>query len=142
MITDKQLELSSSQAVTAAAASTNYLDLGSASQPGVGGDLFILVTCTEAATAAGAATVQFQLQTDDNSSFSSPTTVVETDAIGKATLVVGYQFVLPISPEAAEQYLRLYYNVGTGPLTAGKFTAQIVQGYQIPKIYADALSAP
>lgn len=139
MITDKQNTLATEQAVTAAAGSTDYLDLGVAREPGIGGDLFVAITCTEAATAAGAATVQFQLQCDDNSSFSSAKTVVQTDAIPKATLVAGYQIFLPIPPGLDERYVRLYFNVATGPLTAGKFSAHIVQGAQKNKAYPNAI---
>lgn len=136
MYLDKETEFSDSQAVTAAAASTNYMNLGAARDIGVGKQKYVLITCKEAATAAGAATVNFQLQTDDNSAFSSPKTVYDSGSVGKAALIVGYQLFIPIPLGTEEQYLRLYYNVGTGPLTAGKFSASIVESPQIAKLYA------
>lgn len=139
MYIDKELEFSDAQAVTAAAGSTNYIDLGSARDMGLSGPLQVCVTVDEAATATGAATVTFQLQCDDNSSFSSAKTVIQTDAIGKASLVLGYQFFLPIPVGLDERYVRLYYSVATGPLTAGKFTAQIVESVQKSKAYPDAI---
>lgn len=142
MIIDNQLQLSSAQAVTASAASSNYLDLGSARAPGVGGELRIAVTVTAAATAAGAATVQFQLQSDSDPAFGTVKTEIETDAIPKATLAAGYQFFIPIPVGLKNRYVRLNYNVGTGPLTAGAFSAAIVQGEQLNSPYADALSVP
>jgi hypothetical protein len=41
------------------------------------------------ATAAGAATVNFQVVTSDNANLSTPTIIGQTDAIPKANLVVG-----------------------------------------------------
>lgn len=138
MIIDKQNSLSEEQAVTAAAASTNYIDLGAARDLGLS-QMDMAITVTEAVTAAGAATVTFQLQCDDNSSFSSAKTVIQTDAIPKATMVAGYQFFLNIPVGLDERYVRLYYNVATGPLTAGKFSAAIVHGIQKNKAYPDAI---
>jgi hypothetical protein len=139
MIIDKQAELSNEQAVTAAAASTNHYDQGAAGEPGIDGELQLAITCTETVTSGGASTVQFQLQCDDNDSFSSAKTVIQTAAIPKATLVAGYQIFLPIPVGLDERYIRLYYAVATADLTAGKFTAQIVQGIQKSKSYPDAI---
>jgi hypothetical protein len=138
MYVDKELEFSNDQAVTASAASTNYVDMGVARDIGMS-DAVIAVTVTEAATAAGSATVTFAIQTDDDAAFGSATTVRQTDAIGKATLTAGYQFFLKVPHGIDERYLRLYYTVATGPLTAGQFTAHIVEGVQSSKAYADAL---
>lgn len=138
MFIDKELELSSAQAVTASAASTNIIDLGAAGEEGFSGK-HIVITVTEAATAAGAATVVFSLEKDDNSSFSSAVAVHASAAIGKAALVVGYELIIPIPFGLDEQYMRMYYTVATGPLTAGKFTAQVVEGVQKNKSYPDAV---
>ncbi len=139
MIIDKELELSTEQAVTVTADSTNYIDLGAARDPGMFDGLDVLVTVTEAVTAAGAATVNFILQSDNDSAFGSPTTVLDSGAIGKATLVAGYQFSFKIPRGIAERYLNLSYTVGTGPLTAGKFTAQVIDGIQKSKAYPNAI---
>jgi len=127
MIIDKALQVSSEQAVTSSAASTDVIDTGQAT-PDLGvADLYLVITTDEAATAAGSATVTFSLQDSaDNSSFAD---VAVTAAIGKATLVAGYQHVIPL-PTKLRRYLRAYYTVATGPLTAGKFSVQIVAGYQ------------
>lgn len=139
MIIDKLNTFGTDQAVTAAAASTDYIDLGSARDIGMSHPLHVAVTCTTTTTSAGAATVQFQLQCDDNTSFSSAKTVIQTDAIPKATLVAGYQIYLPIPPGLDERYFRLYYNVGTADLTAGKFSAHVVEGIQKNTHYPDAI---
>lgn len=133
MFIDKTLQVSNEQAVTATAASTDVIDFGQA-HPDVGMDdrSSMVITTDEAATAAGAATVTFSVQDSaDNSTFAD---VAVTAAIDKATLVAGYQHVIPM-PTKLRRYCRVYYTVGTGPLTAGKFSAQVVTGVQqnVPK---------
>lgn len=128
MIIDKLLQVSSEQAVTASAASTDVIDFGQAN-PNVGMDdhSSMVVTVDESAAATGAATVTFSVQDSaDNSTFAD---VAVTAAIGKATLVAGYQHVIPM-PTKLRRYCRVYYTVATGPLTAGKFSAEIVMGIQ------------
>lgn len=127
MIIDKELELSSEQAVTASAASTNVAQIS-----GVGAteDLAIVVTVKEAVTAAGAATVQFQVAIDDAEGFGTEVIALETAAIGKADLPLKKQIIIPLPKGTLKKYLRLKYVVATGPLTAGKFDAQIVEGFQ------------
>jgi hypothetical protein len=129
------------QAVTASAASTDYIDLGSARDIGNGTPLEILVLCTEAATASGAATVQVALQSDDNSSFSSAANLVLSDAIPKASLTVGSEVLRVPVPHGVERYLRLYFTVATGPLTAGKFTSGLVPLRQANVAYASGFTA-
>ena len=132
MIIDKALQVSNEQAVTSSAASTDVIDTGQTTPDLGASDLYLVITTDEAATASGSATVTFSLQDSaDNSSFAD---VAVTAAIGKATLVAGYQHIIPL-PIKLRRYLRAYYTVATGPLTAGKFSAQIVAGYQqnVPK---------
>lgn len=137
MFIDKNLQVSNEQAVTASAASTDVIDFGQAN-PNTGMDdrSNMVITVDEAATAAGAATVTFSVQDSaDNSTFAD---VAVTAAIGKATLVAGHQIVIPM-PTKLRRYSRVYYTVGTGPLTAGKFSAQVVTGTQQNVAYPDAL---
>ena len=137
MFIDKALQVSSEQAVTASAASTDVIDFGQAN-PNIGMDdrSKMVITVDESATASGAATVTFSVQDSaDNSSFAD---VAVTAAIGKATLVAGYQHVIPM-PTKLRRYVRVYYTVATGPLTAGKFSAQVVAGIQQNVAYPDAL---
>lgn len=137
MIIDKALQVSNEQTVTASAASTDVIDFGQANpNSGVSGMLSAVVTVDVAATAAGAATVTFSVQDSaDNSAF---TDVAATGAIGKAALVAGKQVVIPM-PVEHRRYVRAYYTVATGPLTAGKFSAQVVAGIQQNTAYPDAL---
>lgn len=128
MYIDKLLQVSSEQAVTASAASTDVIDFGQANPDiGMSDIASLVITVDESAAASGSATVTFSIQDSaDNSSFAD---VAVTTAIGKATLVAGYQHVIRM-PTKLRRYCRVYYTVATGPLTAGKFSAQIVTGIQ------------
>lgn len=138
MLQDALLQLSAAQAVTVSAPSTNVIDLGSARDLGKGEALKIDVRTNVAALAAGAATVTFQVQTADDAAFvTNVTTIGQTDAIPKATLIVGASIPIHIDraePYAARRYLRLNYVVAAGPLTAGSFTAGIVKDIQDPQV--------
>lgn len=123
---DNDNVMSDEQAVTASAASTDVIDLGAAGASNAR-DLRLVVDVTEAVTASGGATVTFQLQTDSVSGFGSVQTLVETAAIGKATLVAGYRAWEITLPKDVLRYVRVYYSVGSGPLTAGKFKAYLAQ---------------
>ena len=128
MFIDKALQVSNEQAVTVSAASTDSIDFGQAN-PNVGLDdrSNMVITVDGSAAAAGAATVTFSVQDSaDNATFAD---VAVTAAIGKANLAAGQQVVIPM-PTELRRYCRVYYTVGTGPLTAGKFSAQIVTGIQ------------
>jgi hypothetical protein len=130
MITDAFLQLSSAQAVTATAVSTNTIDLSQARDIGPGQDMYVHFTVDVAATAAGAATVNFQVISSAAAALTSPTILVQSDAIGKAELTAGRRPItleIPATVLAAQpigqRYLGVQYTVGTGPLTAGSFSA-------------------
>lgn len=136
MIIDKFLQVSDDQAVTTTAASTDVIDFGQ-TNPNTGNNFptYMVITVSEDVDAAGDATVNFQLQDSaDNASFD---TLEATSAIGKAELVAGKQIVIPM-PVEHRRYVRVNYVVGTGPLTAGKFSAQVVAGYQLNPAYPAA----
>ena len=128
----------SGQAVTATALSTNTYDtaplaLGgnTPNDIGRGEPLSIAISTLVAAAAAGAATVNFELiQADDAALTVNVETIVQTGPIGKATLVAGALVHLRYdraAPLAARRYIGIRYTVGTGPLTAGTFSAAIVK---------------
>jgi len=136
MILDNETLFSDAQAVTATAASTNIIDLapigaGIVRDIGPGKAIPVVVQVVTDFTAAGSATMVVALQTDDNSSFSSAKTVVQTAAIPVADLKAGYQFYLDWVPRGTnERFVRLNYTVATGPMTAGAVTAGITVGHQ------------
>lgn len=132
MITDALLQLSSAQAVTATAVSTNTIDLGAARDLGQGEDLYVVFGVDEAAAAAGAATVTFQLITSAAANLSTPTILVQTDAIPKTDLTLGRKPIAICIPSSilnslpvGQRYFGVQYTVATGPLTAGKFSAVV-----------------
>lgn len=136
MIIDKLLQVSDAQAVTASAASTDVIDFGQANpNSGINQITTLAITVDETATAAGAATVTFSVQDSaDNSSFAD---VAVTAATGKAALPAGAQVLIQM-PVVHRRYVRAYYTVATGPLSAGKFSAQIVTGVQANRAYPDS----
>lgn len=139
MIFDKQTQFSNAQAITATAASTNSIDLLAAGIPY--GDnaalardqgLFHIPLLIQVVTAFATLTsLKVAVQTDDNSSFSSATTVLETEAIAAASLVAGYQFNIDKIPlKTTERYVRLYFTVAGSDATAGAVTAGVTAANQ------------
>lgn len=144
MITDKLNTFSAAQAVTATAASTDVLDLGPLTHGntrrdiGAGEPIHLVVSALTTATAAGAATVNFQLQTsDDNSTW---VTLYDSGAVALAGLAAGKQPVAVAVPRGVRRYLRVNYVVGTGPLTAGSFFAGLVKDVQDTAYYASGFT--
>jgi len=127
MILDKLLMFSEAQAVTNTAASTDVIDLGPIDGPrrdiGVGYPLELFVNVNTTAAAAGAATVNIALQTSpDNSTW---TTLATSGDLALSALTAGKRVFSQKVPQGVQRYLRMNYTVGTGPLTAGAFTAGI-----------------
>lgn len=132
MITDALLQLSSAQAVTSTAVSTNTIDLGVARDLGQGTDLFVTIGVDEAATASGAATVDFQIITSAAANLGTPTIIGSTGALAKTELTLGRKPISLRIPSAVllaqpvgQRYLGVQFTVATGPLTAGKFTVNL-----------------
>jgi len=128
MIIDANLVMSDAQgAITATVASTSYVDSLSA------GDSYEGLWCEfliDTSFTANSATVQFELQCDDNTSFSSPTTLFITGAIADTVLVAGYRVARFRIPLGAERYLRAKYTVsGTG--VAGKVDCRLVKDVDV-----------
>lgn len=140
MIFDETNLFSNEQAITATAASTNYIDLGATGTPygqtgalvrdiGKGNRIPIRIQVIEAFNTLTSLTIA--LQVDDNSSFSSATTV-ESEVIPLAGLTAGavVNAIREIPVGTNERYVRLYYTVtGTAP-TTGTITAGVVASHQ------------
>jgi hypothetical protein len=148
MITDALLLLSSAQAVTSTAVSTNTIDLSQARDIGAGETLFAVFTVDTTFTAAGAATMQLQIITSAAANLGTPTVIGQTDALGKAEFAAGRKPISIAIPRAqlaaqpiGQRYLGVQYTVATGPMTAGAITCNIVHDTQdIQKTYPSGFS--
>ena len=142
MILDATTLFSAAQAVTATAASANIIDLG---QPGtvfgavaaiardVGKGATVPIAIRVVENFNNLTSITVTVETDDNSGFSSPTTVFSSPAYALADLQAGARHLLPDALPVvgtAERYVRLKYTLaGTTP-TTGKVTAAIAAGLQ------------
>jgi hypothetical protein len=124
---DVQATFSDEQVVTATAVGSNFYDTGTILRNIGRIGQRIRFTVDEAATAAGAATVTFEVISADASDGTGNVTVLASSgAIGKAALTLGAApFDIPI-PDTNQEFVGVRYTIGTGPLTAGKFTATVV----------------
>ena len=124
MIIDGDMILCEGLAMTAAGTytSTNVVDFGAA---GVGHDSKVLINIPTAAASSGSATVTFNILTDDNSSFSSATTLWTSGALTYSTLTAGKTVVEFTLPFEVEQYIEVTAVVATAALTAGTMTAYV-----------------
>lgn len=145
MYVDKQLEFSDAQVVTATAVSTNIVDLVSNSSGknpirdiGTGQDVYLVVLTQTTATAAGAATVTVTLESDDNTSLSSPTVHFTTAALTLTQIGAAGSVLAAIKLPSGnyERYLGVRYTIATGPLTAGAFDAFITTDVNAWRAYA------
>lgn len=142
MILDKQIEFSDSQAVTATAVSNNVYDQGPLTRNttrdwGAGSSSAYLVLQTDvAATAAGAATVSVTLESADNAALTSSTVHATYGPFTLAQLGAGQTISVAGLPYGDfKRYVGLRYNVATGPLTAGAFSAFVTLNPQVYKAY-------
>jgi hypothetical protein len=133
MIIDYNLQFSDAQSVTADAASTNIIDLGSDRDIGVGEEMKIALNF-DVAMGGSSPTLAVLVQTDDNSSFSSATTVLTSRSIADAA--IGDTLVLGL-PDTNERYVRLYYDVG-GSSPTMTVSASVVKDAQQWSSYPNA----
>lgn len=140
---DKQLEFSDAQAVTATAISTNVVDLNTAFNYntsvdiGTGEDVYLVLQVDAAATAAGAATVQITLESSAAAGLTSSTVHFTSANYALTDLTAGKTLLAVKLPSGTYlRYLGVRYTVGTGPLTAGSFSAFLVKDVQAWRAYA------
>lgn len=124
MYVDAQNLFSDAQAVTAAAASTNIVDLGVARDLGTGQDVYLVVSCDVAMTDSGSdSTLAVILESDNDVAFGSVDT---SQSIGTfaAVSAAGTRLIAKLAPGTINsRYIRVYYTPGNGNLSAGSFTA-------------------
>lgn len=141
-IIDRFLQVSAAQAVTTSSASTDTIDAGTTKNANIGRDLgagtplHMEFTVPVAPTAAGAATVTFSVQDSlDGVTFAD---VIISAPYPIASLTAGRRIYLALPP-GLRRYVRAFYAIGTGPLTAGAFNAQVVDGVNFHPSYPDLL---
>jgi hypothetical protein len=123
MLMDIQNRFSNAQAITGSAGSTDIVDLGTDGRNiGVGEELYLVAIVTTAFTDSGSdSTVTVNLETDDNPSMSSPTTILNAGTFA-ALSAVGSRLIVRLPVAAYERYLGVRYTVANGNLTTGGIT--------------------
>lgn len=143
MIFDTKYIFSDKQAITADAASTNVIDLGTNGVPhggiealkrdiGKGSKIPLTIQVTEDFAALTSLTIS--VQSSDDTGFGTFVTHGSTGSVDLADLKSGWQSGFDGIPHAGTgemgRYLRLYYDVTGANATAGKITAAITAGTQ------------
>lgn len=138
MMIDRQNQFSSAQAVTATAGSTDIIDLASAGRNvGVGEIVYIVVIVTAAFTDVGSdSTVAVTLETDDNTSMSSPTTI-QTIGTFSALAAAGTRLISRLPVATYERYIGIRYTVAGGNLSTGSITAFLCKDIDAYTSYAN-----
>lgn len=142
MYMDRGLLFSEAQAITATAFSTTKPSLDIANRDiGKSHNIWLVILVTTTFTAAGAATLDIDLISDDNSAMSSPVVMqkIVSTPIPKATLVQGFKKVVKLDPGTYELFMGLNYTVATGPMTTGAITAFITDKPEDWRSYNDPI---
>lgn len=129
MICDYSMQLSNGQAVTVSAPTANVLDMGVTGQAVYGPNPFIGACVTTPVTASGSATVAFAVQTSDDESFAAYDTVLTHGPVAAAKLG---PIRMSVGGIIFKRYVRGYYTVASGPLTAGAFDMYVADGVDLP----------
>ncbi len=116
-------------------ASTDYIDTLAAGDANVGS--YFVCRVDAACTAAGAATGTFELQTSAQSDFTGgATTLLSSGAIGKASLTADRIVYKARIPAGVLRYIRGYWTVASGPMTAGSIDMFICSDAQFNALVA------
>lgn len=142
MITDKLLRVSTDQALTTTAVSSDTIDLSQARDIGEGNELYMNFAVTTAL--AGGTSVKFEIIQADNAALSSNVQVIgSSDAVLTAALVAGYNTAVRFNPQIGskgKQYIGARYTI-SGTYTSGAVTADVVMNIQDgKKFYASGFT--
>ncbi len=143
MILDAQLFFDNGVQHLTTGASTDYVDLGSVRDLGAGEPLYCVAIVTTAFTDAGSnSTMALTLESDDNSSFTSPALARVSMGSFAAVSAIGSRLIKRISPEdITQRYMRAYYTIdGNGDLSTGKFSVFLTHNIQAYTSYADNIT--
>ncbi len=142
MILDSQNLYSDAQALTATGASTNLIDHGSDRNLGIGEPLALVIVLDVAADGGNSdETYSAQLQTDDNSGFSSATSVGGAITITRGT-AAATKYVMAVPPDTTfERYSRVNFTLsGTTPSVTVTAFLQPMSAIQNDVYYADSIT--
>lgn len=140
MYVDAMLMFSDNQALTGTGApSTSAIDLSGQKNSGLGEPLAVVV-CADTGLAGGTPTFSVSVQFDDNSGFTTPTTVATSRSY--STLASGGKVVLPVPPnQDSERFMRLNYTLsGTTPTATVTSFISPLNLVQNDATYADAIT--
>lgn len=143
MYVDKYAEFADNQAVTATAISTNVMDLNPAFKLntgvdiGTGEDVYLVLQCDTAATAAGAATMVVTLESSAAAGLTSSTIHYTSATYALTDMTAGKTLAAVKLPSGTYlRYLGVRFTVATGPLTAGAFSAFLTKDIEAYRAYA------
>lgn len=136
---DSRLIMSNAQAITADAASTSCIDLGSDRNIGAGRRLWFLAWLDEAFNTL--TSLDIKLQSDSDAGFATALRTHITQNFALASLTpAGQRLVAAPLPLGIQRYVRSYYEVnGTDP-TTGKISSTIAYGIDIRKMFPKGYS--
>lgn len=139
MYVDSQLLFSDAQAVTAAAASTNSIDLGAVRDIGTGEELYLVCLVDVALSDAGSdSSVAVTLEGDSTTTFTPDASdTLFTFAAASAAGTVKYLKLSPAMAALQYRYIQLRYTPANGNLTTGSFTAFLTHNIDRYVSYAD-----
>lgn len=142
MFMDAQNLFSDAQAITATAASTNYIDLQAVRNIGVGQPLYVVCVVDVAFTDASSdSTLTVALEGDSTTTFSPDAT---RDLFTFAALsAAGTVKIAPLQPGGGPEgyrYIQLKYTPANGNLSTGSITAFLAVDVQQYTAYADAIT--
>jgi hypothetical protein len=140
MILDAQARFSNAQAITAAAASTDYMDLGEDRNLGAGEELYVGVVVTAAFTDSGSdSTLACYLYGDSTTTFTPDGSQLLFTI--PALAPIGYKAFARINPGFASRYryITVHYIPSTD-LTTGAVSAFLVKNPDTFLAFADAIT--
>lgn len=143
MLHDALLTFSDAQAITAAAGSTNTIDLGAAGRDiGTGENLYVVLNVDVAFTDGSSnSTLTVALEGDSTESFTPDGT--STLFTIPALAAIGDVFIAKLDPGSAPlqyRYIRLLYTPNNGDLSTGSVSAYLTNNIQKYKSFADNIT--
>lgn len=136
---DSRTVLSDQQAITADAASTDYIDLGADRDIGSGQPLWFVVYLDEAFNTL--TSLDIKLQSDSDSGFATNLlTHISQNFLLAALTPAGQRLVAFALPLGIQRYVRAYFDVNGSNPSTGKLTAAIVANISNARFFAKGYS--